>query len=158
MGLDMYLYARKYEGCCSWKDDYATKKVGFYPEELKQFAEEVDNRSVLSKYTMYKVGYWRKANAIHSWFVDKCGDGVDECQEIYVSEADLEELLENVNDVLEHHDNADSVLPTQSGFFFGSTNYDEWYFKDLEYTKHLLERLIPLVQQGDYDIIYQASW
>ena len=26
------------------------------------------------------VAYWRKANAIHSWFVENCQDGVDECQ------------------------------------------------------------------------------
>ena len=39
-----------------------------------------------------EVGYWRKANAIHGWFVRECADGVDECQEIVVPKMKLMEL------------------------------------------------------------------
>ena len=39
-----------------------------------------------------EVGYWRKANAVHGWFVRECADGVDECQEIPVSKIKLLEL------------------------------------------------------------------
>ena len=39
-----------------------------------------------------EVGYWRKANAIHGWFVRECGNNVDECQEIPVSKIKLLEL------------------------------------------------------------------
>jgi hypothetical protein len=39
-----------------------------------------------------EVGYWRKANAIHGWFVRECGNNVDECQEIPVSMIKLLEL------------------------------------------------------------------
>ena len=39
-----------------------------------------------------EVGYWRKANAIHGWFIRECADGVDECQEIPVSTIKLLEL------------------------------------------------------------------
>jgi hypothetical protein len=39
-----------------------------------------------------EVGYWRKANAIHGWFVRELADGVDECQEIPVSKIKLMEL------------------------------------------------------------------
>ena len=41
---------------------------------------------------MQEVGYWRKANAIHGWFVRELADGVDECQEIPVSKIKLLEL------------------------------------------------------------------
>ena len=37
--------------------------------------------------------YWRKANQIHKWFVDHCQDGIDDCREAYVSDEQLEELL-----------------------------------------------------------------
>jgi len=39
-----------------------------------------------------EVGYWRKANAIHGWFVRECGNNVDECQEIVVPKIKLLEL------------------------------------------------------------------
>jgi len=39
-----------------------------------------------------EVGYWRKANAVHGWFVRECGNNVDECQEIPVSKIKLLEL------------------------------------------------------------------
>jgi len=39
-----------------------------------------------------EVGYWRKANAVHGWFVRECANGVDECQEIPVSKIKLMEL------------------------------------------------------------------
>ena len=78
-----------------------------------------------------QVGYWRKANAIHKWFVDNCAKGVDECQRIYVDRDKMEDLLEIVTRVLSRKEEAERRLPTQSGFFFGDTTYDEWYYKDL---------------------------
>ena len=45
------------------------------------------------------VAYWRKANAIHKWFVDNCGDGIDECQTMEVSKEKLEELLDTAQKV-----------------------------------------------------------
>ena len=53
MGLDMYLYLRKSESCGRWDNDYEQKKVGFYPEELKDFAEEISKENFMSKETMY---------------------------------------------------------------------------------------------------------
>ena len=158
MGLDMYLYARKYDSCGSWKDDYQEKKVGFYPEELKKFEESVDKRSVLSKITEYKIGYWRKANAIHKWFVDNCGEGIDECQPIYVSLDDIKNLRNHCDVVLKDHSKTEELLPTESGFFFGTTDYDGWYYQDLEYTRDLLQKILDSDLSKDYDFIYQASW
>ena len=160
MGLDMYLYLEKYESCSRFNEDYKQKKDTFYPEELEVF--KIDERNFMSKETLYQIGYWRKANAIHNWIVTNCADGEDRCQRIYLTTKDLEKLLSLVNQVLENHDLADQLLPTVDGFFFGNKNYDEWYFKDLEYTKELLEKLLAFMKDNkmsmDYDIIYQASW
>jgi hypothetical protein len=35
---------------------------------------------------------------------------------------------------------AKELLPTQAGFFFGSTDYDEYYYEDLVYTRDLLDK------------------
>ncbi len=101
-----------------------------------------------------QVGYWRKANQIHKWFVDNVQDGVDECQETWVSTEDLTKLLNTVKNVLNDRALAPKLLPTQSGFFFGGYNYDDDYFKDLEDTVGIVEQC--LEEGGDY--YYHSSW
>jgi hypothetical protein len=56
---------------------------------------------------------------------------------------------------------ADELLPSADGFFFGSTNYDEWYFKDLTNTIEIIETLLSERNEGGYldgDIYYHSSW
>ena len=50
------------------------------------------------------------------------------------------------------------MLPTRSGFFFGGTEYDEFYLRDLKDTVEILDRVLgdPLLE--DCDFLYQASW
>ena len=66
---------------------------------------------------------------------------------------------------------AQDKLPPQSGFFFGSTGIDEWYFQDLEDTKRMLQPLIDAYNEAKelgaesykhpiylYEFYYQSSW
>lgn len=161
MGLDMYLYAKHYDSISRWDKD--KNKDGFYPPELAELGNDIFNSNFMSKETSYQIGYWRKANAIHKYFVDNCADGIDDCREVRVSEDALEDLLGLCKEVLEDHDKAKELLPSTSGFFFGSTDYDEWYFQDIEYTKNLLEKVLAFLKEqaekhNYYDISYQASW
>lgn len=104
-----------------------------------------------------EVGYWRKANAIHKWFVDNCQDGIDDCRDSYVSASQLEELCDTCERVLSDHTLAEELLPSESGFFFGSTEYDEYYYNDLKYTVELINRVLD--KYGDnYSYVYQSSW
>jgi hypothetical protein len=104
-----------------------------------------------------KVGYWRKANAIHDWFVQNCQDGNDDCRESYVSIEQLEELRKICQMVLDNHALASEYLPTTSGFFFGSTEYDEWYFQDLQSTVEIIDNALSKI--GDeWTFTYQSSW
>jgi hypothetical protein len=133
-----------------------------------------------------EAGYWRKANAIHPWFVENVQDGNDDCKNYYVSKEDIEALLDTVNTVLNtselvegtitngyRFENskgipitekgkyikdptvAQALLPTTEGFFFGSTDYDQYYYQDLVDTKKILENTLE-DDEGDYE--YQASW
>lgn len=97
------------------------------------------------------VGYWRKANAIHKWFVDNVQDGVDDCETYDVSFKKLVELRELCVKSLE--EKTGDYLPPQEGFFFGGTDIDEDYFNDLRNTIEILNSLDP---EGDYQ--YQSSW
>jgi len=160
MGLDMYLYAEKFYSSSSWGKSEGKEGVDtiakmmdaesllFSDEDNVQFAE-----------LKLEIAYWRKANAIHKFFVDTCADGVDNCQETYVSVENLQELLGRCKEVLENRDLASEILPSQSGFFFGSTEYDDWYFQDLERTVKTLEKIISQIEShSDWDIYYRASW
>ena len=162
MGLDMYLYLRKHEyhANCEWKTKEEQEKAK-YPIELADFEKEIKewNFPSVDINTDYQVGYWRKANAIHNWFVENCADGVDECQEIRVSNESAKDLLNLCNKVLADHSLAESELPTQQGFFFGSQEYDEYYFEDLTYTKKLMEKVVSFLDKHkEYRLIYCASW
>jgi hypothetical protein len=115
------------------------------------------------KYVVEEVGYWRKANQIHKWFVDNVQNGVDNCGEYLVKEDQLANLLETCKLILDKDPSKASVrLPVQSGFFFGSTDYDQYYFKDLENTVKIIESLFEKdLDGGSYlegDIYYSSSW
>jgi hypothetical protein len=159
MGLDQYLYAKKYScpnditGNERWKQMNAdfSKFKKLLGDDAKYIHKELPSISV-----EMKIGYWRKANAVHQWFVDNCQKGEDDCREAYVSREQLEELLGVVNEVLADHSKADELLPTQSGFFFGSTEYDEYYFGDLELTKKILKNALSMPKEWDFG--YSSSW
>ena len=105
-----------------------------------------------------EIGYWRKANHIHAWFVDNCGEGIDECQQIKVSKEQLELLLQAVKNVLKNKELAEKELPTQSGFFFGGTEYDSWYYDSLKDTKKIIEDALEETDWNSEEIVYHASW
>ena len=135
------------------------------------------------------VAYWRKANAIHNWFVVNCADGVDDCKPIEITKEMLEDLLyaaklvkdnselidgtvnngfriENGKEIPITEDGkvikdpsvAMEVLPVKSGFFFGGTDYDQWYMEDIEST---IEQITKIFETTNFDkeyVIYEASW
>jgi hypothetical protein len=158
MGLDMYLTARKLTSNFNFekpeaKDSYnkALAATGLEAEDVAQDSPMIG--------LSVNICYWRKANAIHKWFVQNVQDGHDECQESYVSREQLEKLLDEVTEVLKHKDKAAELLPTTSGFFFGTTDYNDWYWEDMKKTQAALERILknPRLVKG-WDFYYQASW
>ena len=113
---------------------------------------------------------WRKANAIHKFFVDEVQDGNDNCERHYVSRETLQELLDRITTILDiktpvaREMKAEELLPTDiEGCFFGSKEYDDWYYKDLEDTKKTLEKVFEYEENAEagkcFDsFYYQSSW
>jgi hypothetical protein len=153
MGLDMYLTAKKY----LWSDE--DKELSTKINELVGVKADMENRwngsSLVVKQIEVDAMYWRKANAIHGWFVEQCQDGRDECQESYVSRDKLNELLSYCRQALETKDA--EILEPKGGFFFGSTEIDEYYWNDIEQTVIGLEKALTLPEK-EYEFYYQASW
>ena len=107
------------------------------------------------KYIIEEAGYWRKQNQIHRWFVENIQNGTDDCGEYYVSKTDLETLLELCEKVKADNSLADELLPGASGFFFGGTDYDEWYFNGIDNTIEILKEALE-DENGEY--LYSSSW
>lgn len=188
MGLDMYLTRKKYIG-------------GNYEHNEVEGTIEISSRGKkipidLNKVTYVdeQVGYWRKANAIHKWFVDNVQEGNDDCKSYYLSTEQLKELLSLCKQVIEkavivkgkvangktlvdgqwepiledgeiiqNSEEIAKILPTQGGFFFGSTDYDKYYLYDVKDTIDIIEKILKeekaLNEQGIYcDYEYQSSW
>lgn len=182
MGLDMYLYATKYEDWSKWDKD---KKPISYPKVLEELEEDIKKRNFLSKVTKCKIGYWRKFNALHSHIVNTYNDGEDNCNTIWLSRKAIEDILNICKEVLEDlntcpktkkqveygyrngkplyeeielydSEKALELLPPSNGFFFGSQDIDELYKEKLEYTIQLLEKCLNLEENFDFE--YDASW
>lgn len=101
--------------------------------------------------------FWRKVNAIHTWFVKNVQGGNDNCEEYAVSNESLQELLNVINICLKDKRNAEVLLAPESGFFFGNTDIDDYYFESLEQTKQRLEVLLSPEMKG-WDYYYRSSW
>ncbi len=148
MGLDMSFYGKRY----LWNDkEKAAAIAKLFPEICGAEVEVVraDFRS------------WRKANAIHRWFVNNIQDGVDECQESYVLVEKLYELRNICAAVIADPTQAETLLPTQNGFFFGGTEYDEFYWDDVKRTLNWLNDFLlkdAVKALEGWDFYYRASW
>ena len=156
----MYLKEKKYIGLAEVK--LLSNEYGWYNNDGQEFKNVRE--------LVIEDGYWRKANAIHKWFVDNVQNGVDNCAEYPVEYEKLQELLnickelkskmvlsEDTNEYgdkyIVNYSICEELLPSQDGFFFGGTQYDEWYYKDLENTIEMLSNL-----DDSCDYYYHSSW
>ena len=150
MGLDMYLDKRTYVKQWDHIDEAKQYKV-----EVTRGGEPTNIDPKKVKYIIEEAGYWRKANAIHKWFVDNCQNGVDDCRDAYVGFDDLQALLDLCRIVIIDKSKAEQLLPSTSGFFFGNTEYDEWYYNDIQNTIEILEKAL---EDKDGEYYYSSSW
>jgi hypothetical protein len=155
MGLDMYLNATKH---ISGYDFCTKEEIKLYQNLLTIFDLKDIQTHTPSASVKVTIAYWRKANQIHNWFVKNVQEGVDECQDSYVSREQLNELLEICKKIETDHSLAKTLLPCQSGFFFGSTDYDEYYFEDITNTIKQLESVLNNPTLKDWAFEYHSSW
>ena len=154
MGLDMYLSGKRY--LSKYFDEADSEKIAKINDVFSVEGDEDGDYG--AQEVTFRLAYWRKANAIHDWFVRNCQDGVDECQESHVSREQLQNLIDICKQVIKSPKKAETLLPTRSGFFFGNTTYDEWYKADLEYTVQRFEKILKDPALAKCDFYYQSSW
>ena len=156
MGLDMYLSGKRYMSKVFREDDEPKMNAiaALFPELKDRKGRWGDSSPV--KEVSIDVGYWRKANAIHDWFVREVQEGEDNCGYYYVSREQLQELKAVCEEVLADRSKARELLPPAAGFFFGSTEVDGYYFQDLEQTVKIIDECLTLPEQWDFE--YHSSW
>jgi len=161
MGLDMYLTKKT-----SVKNySYEGKEKAKYKISVRKGGEDIPH---IKKERICSIEedimYWRKANAIHDWFVKNCQEGTDDCRTAWVGETQIKELLETLKKVLQNRTNTaliEELLPTTAGFFFGGTEYDEYYFETIEKTIEVLQAEVNEMESMDeyyFDYYYHSSW
>lgn len=148
MGLDMYLNAKRY----LWKTQ---EEDGNIAQKISDIG--IGNNGMRVKEITCEAMYWRKANAIHYWFVQNVQSGVDDCREYYITRKQLEALLGVCNEVLADFSKADDLLPPADGFFFGSTKIDDWYWNDLKDTIGFITRILDNTSD-EWEFYYASSW
>lgn len=164
MGLDMYLKKHIYIGA-NYEHNEVTGRISL---KRKGIPMKIELKKVTE--IIQEAAYWRKANQIHQWFVVNCQNGVDDCGEYDVSIEKLKELYDLCVRVKKNPDLAEQLLPTQGGFFFGSTNYGENYMFDIDTT---ITALGPIIREHFNEdgikkpaserpvltsFVYHASW
>ena len=148
MGLDMYLHARCY--------------ISTYNDENKAQLDAINaaipgRGEITFNQLIGEAAYWRKDNHIHKWFVDNVQDGRDDCGTYYVDRDKLRELRDVCREVLADHSKAKTLLPTRDGFFFGGTEYGEYYYDALTYTADQIDKLLD-PKYDHFDFEYHSSW
>lgn len=156
MGLDMYLSQKRH--IANYAHDPEGQVMAKAIMDTLGISEDVQKRYASGLLVVsLPAAYWRKANAIHGWFVNNVQDGEDECKEHYVSLEQLRELRDLCAAVLAGTASKEELPPT-SGFFFGNTDDDEWYRQDLQET---IDKLTPILDDPDssnHSFYYQSSW
>jgi hypothetical protein len=171
MGLNMYLYKRSY-----------VKNWEHTPEEKRHEVTVKVDGEICSRIKPERIAYWRKFNALHGWIVANCANGVDECQEIYLSNDSIKNLIEILKEVKEIilkaektakvfedftgrqyeeityncEDEINFIFPPCAGFYFGSLEIDNSFLKDVEKSIEVFQNCLDEEGSGEY--IYQASW
>lgn len=105
-----------------------------------------------------EIGYFRKVNFLVAFF-EKKGFDVPNQTPLAISKEDAEELLSKCEEVLLDHSKGPELLPTMSGFFFGNTDYNDYYYKDVEAVRdYVRDELLPEFDtlKREEDILFET--
>ena len=130
------LIAKNYD----WKIYPYTKEILDFPELEKQIDDEVK-----SYYLQYDA-YFRKVNFLFAYYENK-GKMVDEYY-AFTDKEDIDDIIDRCERVLADHSLVNELLPTQSGFFFGGTDYNDWYFDDVKDCLQQMKKYRKLLTDG----------
>jgi hypothetical protein len=107
------------------------------------------------KYCVVEDAYFRKVNFLYEYFRNKLDN--EKCK---VTKGEIKELIDICKNVLNKkgdEDYAQVHLPTRSGFFFGSTDYDEGYWGDVKDCLTQMNKIYKSMSDNDF-VLWEFSW
>lgn len=117
--------------------------------------EEILKKEVEMAYEGYDA-YFRKVNFLFAYYQNN-GKMVDDCYAL-TDKDDIDDIISRCERVLKDHKQAEYLLPTQSGFFFGSTDFDKWYFSDVKDCLRQMKKYRKLLEDEETTGYVIFSW
>ena len=131
MGLDMYL-------------EKISKKVVEYKDlDLESVKTQTDIEELLNTCKLVLENSKLVDGEILAYQTLKDGEWVKVCEK---------------GKVIENTEYAEEYLPTQEGFFFGGTRYDEYYLENIKDTIEILTKVLDETDFINEAILYTSSW
>lgn len=110
-----------------------------------------------------EIFYWRKFNALHGFIVDTFAGGVDECQTIEIGKDGVAKIVSALKKTARMLNAKHGFDPTKlpikpvGGFFFGSTEIDDYYKRNIKEAFEMFSELLVSLSD-DETVFYEASW
>lgn len=134
-------------------EELRTKALSENGPDAEKYRTQIDE--LLAPYDEPIIWYGRKENHIHDWVEVTTNVGSTNLDYVLI---DPNALLSDLKTVLDNHDLAPEILPTQFSFFFGDTEYSEHYFDSV---KNLYDILLAEKDKGyfeDHTYFYWSWW
>lgn len=130
--------------------------IQFYKTKKQDWKEYQHNENLSTDdgtLSLSEVAYFRKVNFLVRYF-----NYEDNLSLIEIDKCQIENLIDVCAEVLETKNESVSeiLLPTTSGFFFGSTDYDRYYYESVE--EVLLTFRDILKNLKDDEVILMQCW
>jgi len=180
MGLDMYLYKKTFVG--TFGDEEQIKITGKRTEDIKpeRISYIIENVGYWRKAN--QIHDWFDKNLETADGIENGADNyvsIDTLKQLLevckiVKEGSVmvkgkitngyrgtkdgwEPILEN-GEYIQNPELAQKMLPTSDGFFFGSTDYDQYYMYEVEETIKIIEEILKEDPEGYGSYYYNADW
>lgn len=187
MGLDQYLSRKLYIGA-NYEHNKVTGSTDI-KKDGKPIKIELNKVNYIEQSVAYwrkanQIHRWFVENIQNG--TDDCGEYgltkekakelLDVCNKVLASSKLIEGVVKNgerfVNGVwmpileegkkIEDSKTAEELLPSASGFFFGGTDYDEYYYQGVKYTAEVLDEILrtdnPDKEYFEHSYYYSSSW
>lgn len=154
MGLDMYLWKIKREEVAYWRKANAIH--AWFERKLAEDNREINNCSDYYVTKENLIELRDTCQTILDNTIVKIGN-VKNGERLNKDTGNWEPIYEQ-GKVIDNPELAQEMLPTQSGFFFGSTDYDEHYINELESTISQINKILETTDFDNESIAYSAWW